>query len=159
MTELETLLAALHREGVRYIVIGGVAARAHGSSRVTQDIDIAYARGDDDLRRLTAALRPFDPYPRGAPAGLPFEWSERTLRSGLNFTLTTTVGDIDLFGEVLGGGDFNALEAHTVTAEVFGYPVLFLDLDWLIKVKKAAGRPKDFEVIAELEALREERGG
>jgi hypothetical protein len=36
---------------------------------------------------------------------------------------------------------------------------LCLDLDTLIRVKRAAGRPKDFEAIAELEALREELRG
>lgn len=155
MIGLKRLLSALDREGVRCIVIGGVAARAHGSSRVTQDIDLVYARSDEDLRRLVAALLPYAPYPRGAPAGLPFDWSERTLRGGLNFTLTTTLGDVDLFGEVLGGGNFEALVAHTIVAEVFGHPVRFLDLEWLIKVKRAAGRPKDLEVIAELEVLRD----
>lgn len=154
MIALGQLLEALDREGVRCIVIGGMAARAHGSARVTQDIDFVYARSDDDIRRLVQALRPFHPYLRGAPPGLPFEWSERTVRSGLNFTLTTTVGDIDLFGEVPGGGDFEAMETHTVAAEVFGHRVLFLDLDWLIRVKRAAGRPKDLETVAELEALR-----
>ncbi len=156
MIGLERLLGALHAGSVRCIVVGGVAARAHGSARVTQDIGIAYARDDDNLRRLVAALAPFAPYPRGAPLGLPFEWSERTLRAGLNFTLTTTVGDIDLFGEVLGGGGFEALAPHTLEVTVFGYPTLLLNLDCLLRTKRAAGRPKDLEVVAELEALREE---
>lgn len=156
MIALERLLAALDREGVRYIVIGGMAARAHGSSRVTQDIDLVYARSDEDIRRMVRALKPFDPYLRGVPDGLPFEWSERTLRGGLNFSLTTAVGDVDLFGEVLGGGDYGALEPHTIQAMVFGHRTLFLNIDWLIRVKRAAGRPKDLETIAELELLREE---
>ncbi len=164
MIGLERLLGTLHRAGVRCIVIGGVAARAHGSARVTQDIDLVYARDDDNLRRLVRALKPFAPYPRGAPPGLPFDWSEHTVRAGLNFTLTTTVGDIDLFGEVIGGGGFEALVPHTIEATIFGCPTLLLDLDWLVRVKRAAGRPKDLEVIAELEALRAEieasgRGG
>jgi hypothetical protein len=37
---------------------------------------------------------------RGAPPGLPFQWDERTIKAGLNFTLTSTVGDLDLLGEV-----------------------------------------------------------
>ena len=36
-------------------------------------------------------------------------------------------------------------------------PMTHVDLDALIRVKRAAGRPKDLEVLAELEALREER--
>lgn len=158
MIGLRQLLGALHKEAIRFIVVGGVAARAHGSARVTQDIDLSYARDDDNLRAIYQALKKFNPYLRGAPPGLPFDWSERTLRAGLNFTLTTTVGDIDLLGEIIGGGRYEDLEPHTVRAKIFGYETMLLDIDWLIRVKRAAGRPKDLEVVAELEALREERG-
>ena len=69
-TGLERLLAALHDGGVAFILVGGVAARAHGSARLTQDVDIAYARDDDNVDRLASALRPLRPYLRGAPPGL-----------------------------------------------------------------------------------------
>ena len=65
-----------------------------------------------------AVLRPHAPYLRGAPPGLPFDWSEATVARGLNFTLTTAIGDIDLLGE--GGGDYEALAPHTVV-DIFGY--------------------------------------
>jgi hypothetical protein len=89
---------------------------------------------------------------------LPFLWDESTLRRGLNFTLTTSIGDLDLLGEVTGGGNFEALLAHSSPVQAFGIECLCLNLDKLIQVKRAAGRPKDLEAIAELEALREERG-
>jgi predicted nucleotidyltransferase len=157
MTQLEQLLAALHDAGVEFIIVGGVAARAHGSSRLTDDIDISYARSPANLARLVEALAPFTPYLRGAPPGLPFEWSVVTLRAGLNFTLTTSVGAIDLLGEITGGGQYDDLLPHSLTITVFGREVQLLDLPWLIRVKRAAGRPKDLEVIAELEALQEEQ--
>jgi hypothetical protein len=153
---LERLLAALHDAGIEFILVGDVAARAHGSARVTQDVEISYSRGEANLAHVVAALRPFRPYLRGAPPGLPFEWSVATLRAGLNFTLTTTVGDIDLLGEIAGGGTYEDLVAHTISAEIFGRETKVLDLPWLIRVKRAAGRPRDLEVIAELEALQEE---
>lgn len=96
---------------------------------------------------------------RGAPPGLPFEWSAATLRAGLNFTLTTTAGTLDLLGDVTGGGRYEDLLPHTLVVELFGRDVRCLDLEWLIMTKRAAGRPRDLEAIAELEALREERGG
>src|SRR5262245_63736792 len=99
MTQLERLLAALGKAGVEFVIVGGVAARAHGSSRLTDDLDIVYARSPANLARLVEALAPLKPYLRGAPPGLPFEWSVATLRAGLNFTLTTTSGAIDLLGE------------------------------------------------------------
>lgn len=157
MSDLRKLLGALSDGGVRFILIGGLAARAHGSARFTQDVDVSYARDDENLRRVVRSLAPFEPYLRGAPPGLPFAWSEATLSTGLNFTLTTTVGDIDLLGEIVGGGRFDDLLPHSITVKVFGHETLLLDLPWLIRVKRAAGRPKDLEVIAELEALEEER--
>jgi hypothetical protein len=157
VTQLEQLLTVLLDGQVDFIIVGGVAARAHGSSRLTDDLDISYARDTANLSRLVRALAPWQPYLRGAPRGLPFEWSVATLRAGLNFTLTTTLGAIDLLGEITGGGGYADLQPHTQTLTLFGREVQLLDLPWLIRVKRAAGRPKDFEVVAELEALTEER--
>jgi hypothetical protein len=142
---------------VKFILVGGVAARAHGSARVTDDIDVCYARDPGNLDRIVKSLAPFKPYLRGAPPGLPFEWSTATLKAGLNFTLTTTAGSIDLLGELTGGGGFEDLAPHSTPVMIFGHETLLLNLPWLIHVKRAAGRPKDLEVIAELEALQEER--
>ncbi|MFN8581983.1 MAG: hypothetical protein U0163_13555 [Gemmatimonadaceae bacterium] len=159
MIGIERLLGALDRGGVEFIIVGGIAARIHGSARVTQDIDIVYARSDENLKRLWKSLRPLEPYLRGAPPGLPFEWSVATLRAGLNFTLTTKAGDIDLLGEIVGGGRYEDLQPHSVVVRAFRHDTQVLDLPWLIRVKRAAGRPKDLESIAELEALQEELGG
>jgi hypothetical protein len=76
----------------------------------------------------------------------------------LNFTLTTTLGDVDLLGEITGGGGFEDLLPHSLRIQAFGTECWCLGLEKLIQVKRAAGRPKDFEAIAELEALLEERG-
>lgn len=159
MTDFARLVGALSEARVEFIIVGGLAATIHGSSRLTQDIDVVYARSDANLERLTAALRPYRPYLRGAPPNLPFEWSAATLRRGLNLTLTTTVGDIDLLGEITGGGGYEALLPHTTTVTLFGHGCRCLDLPWLIRTKRAAGRARDFEAIAELEALLDETRG
>jgi hypothetical protein len=156
-TDFEGLLRALVSAGVEFIVIGGVAGKAHGSPRLTVDLDVVYARSDENVRRLTATLAPLDPYLRGAPPGLPFRFDPETVRRGLNFTLRTTRGDLDLLGEVAGGGGYQALLPHSRELELFGLRCRCLELDKLIEVKRAAGRPKDLEAIAELEAIREER--
>lgn len=157
MIGLERLLNALADAHVEYILVGGIAARAHGSARITQDVDICYSRSEENLARIITALAPFDPYLRGAPRGLPFDWSTRTLRAGLNFTLTTTTGDIDLLGDLTGGGGYEDLVAHSTIVTVFGRDVRLIDLPWLIRLKRAAGRPKDNEVLGELLAIMEER--
>jgi hypothetical protein len=102
-------------------------------------------------------LRPLAPYLRGAPPGLPFRLDTPTLRRGLNFTLSTTLGDLDLLGELTGGGGFDQLVGDTDELVLFGLTCRCLRLERLIQVKRAAGRPKDLEAIAELEALRDER--
>jgi len=155
VTDFKALLEALVDAGVEFILVGGLAAIAHGSARLTQDVDNVYARHDDNLEKLARALAKHEPYLRGAPPGLPFEWDAVTLLHGLNFTLETSLGDIDLLGEITGGGRHEDLLAHSIELDLFHRPVLCLDLEMLIVTKRAAGRPKDLEAIAELEALRE----
>ncbi len=156
MTDFDALIGALGEADVEFIIVGGLAATIHGSSRLTQDIDAVYARSDENIERLVTALRAHEPYLRGAPPNLPFEWSSATIRRGLNFTLTTTIGDIDLFGEITGGGGYEDLLPHSIVVDLFGHECRCLNLPWLIKTKRAAGRPRDLEAIAELEALLEE---
>jgi hypothetical protein len=157
MTDFKAALAALAGAGVRFIIVGGAAATAHGAARLTQDLDVVYARDPENIQRLTSALAPFSPYLRGAPAGLPFHFDDATVKRGLNFTLTTTLGDLDLLGEIVGGGGFDALVPDTVELELFGLRCLCLGLRKLVEVKRAAGRPKDLEALAELESLLEQR--
>jgi hypothetical protein len=156
-TDFEGLLRRLAEEGVEVVVIGGVAAKTHGAARFTTDLDVVYSRSAENIARLVSALEPLKPYLRGAPPGLPFRFDTETVKRGLNFTLRTTRGDLDVLGEVTGGGGYKALFAHSRRVEVFGIPCLCLDLDKLIEVKRAAGRAKDLEAIAELEAIWEER--
>ncbi|HLA90065.1 MAG TPA: hypothetical protein VJL28_06515 [Gemmatimonadaceae bacterium] len=155
MIGLQRFLDALHKHHVEFIVIGGIAARVHGSARITQDVDVVYGRSDENVARIVKALAPFKPFLRGAPPDLPFEWSVRTVKAGLNFTLRTTIGDIDILGEVTGGGRYEDLVAHTVTVDALGHPTFVVNLEWLIRLKRAAGRPRDLEAIAELELLQE----
>lgn len=157
MIDFEALLRALAAERVDFILVGGVAGAAHGSARRTQDLDAVYGRSPENIARTARALAPLKPYLRGAPPGLPFRFDPDTIRRGLNFTLTTTAGPIDLLGEITGGGGYEAILADTIEVDVFGVRCRCLSLEKLIHVKRAAGRPKDLEAVAELEALLEER--
>jgi len=157
VTDFERALATLDRAAVEFIVIGGVAAALHGSAFTTLDLDVVYSRSPENIRRLAAALQGHRPYLRGAPAGLPFVWDERTIRNGLNFTLTTELGDLDLLGEVAGGGTYEDLLSHSNEVTGFGVRFRLVDLDTLIVLKRAAGRPKDLPMIAELQGILERR--
>ena len=155
MIDFERALTVLADAQVRFVIVGGLALTIHGSAYVTFDLDFCYARDRENLSRLAKALRAYNPRLRGAPEGVPFLFDEETLRGGLNFTLTTDLGDIDLLGEVSGIGDYAASLAASTPVELFGTNFDVLTLEALIISKRAAGRPKDLQVLPELEALRE----
>lgn len=157
MTDFERLLTMLVSGGVEFIIIGGMAATAHGSAHVTVDLDIVYRRTPENMSRLAEALSPLQPYLRGAPPGLPFRFDVDTIKRGLNFTLVTSAGDLDVMGEATGGGTYEALLPRSHERPIFDLQVRFVDLEMLIHLKRAAGRPKDLERIAELEAIDEAR--
>ncbi|HEY7649103.1 MAG TPA: hypothetical protein VID04_08880 [Methylomirabilota bacterium] len=157
MTDFKALVRALADAGVEFILVGGVAAIAHGSARLTRDVDVVYRRSPDNLGRLVLSLAPYHPYLRGAPPGLPFRWDQATLQRGLNFTLTTDLGSLDLLGEITGGGRYEDLLPGTLRIQIYGVECHCLNLEQLIHVKRAAGRPRDLEAIAELEVIRDER--
>lgn len=135
MIQAERALRALCDGGVDFIVVGGVAGMFLGAARVTYDLDVVYDRAPENLRRLVAALASHAPYPRGAPPGLPFAWDERTVRAGLNFTLSTALGDLDLLGEVA-GGDYPSLLPHAVWIDGGGLRIRCVDLPTLIRLKR-----------------------
>lgn len=157
VTRFDEILKTLAEGQVSFVLIGGGAGIAHGSARLTLDLDIVYARDPANLSRLVAALEPLHPYLRGAPPGLPFAWEAETLARGLNFTLVTALGNLDLLGEVAGGGRYEDLLPHSEEIAAFGTTCRVVTLPKLIALKRAAGRPRDFDAIAELEALLEER--
>jgi hypothetical protein len=153
-TDFKQLLEALVEHQVHFVIIGGVALVLHGSARVTQDLDICYARNPENLARLASALEPYHPMLRGAPPDLPFKLDVRALQSGLNFTLTADSGDIDILGEVAGVGGYEQVSADAVSMDVYGHPVLVMSLGALEKAKRAAGRLKDLADLAEIRELR-----
>jgi hypothetical protein len=150
------MLAGLTKNKIRFVVIGGVAAAVHGSSRVTNDLDICYDAGDrGNVDTLAKLLGKWEAYPRGVEKNLPFIMDERTLRGAPVMTLATTEGDIDVMDRVAGVGDYDAVRKHSERISALGVSFRVLDLPSLIKAKRAAGRPRDFEHLPELEALLE----
>ena len=157
MTDFGGLIRALAAGEVRFILVGGFAGTVLGSPRVTVDLDVVYARDQENLERLAAALAPLQPYLRGAPPGLPFTLDAAAISRGLNFTLSTTLGDLDLLGEIAGGGTYERLLPRSVELTVLGTAIRVVTLAELIHLKRAAGRPKDLAAIAELELLLDAR--
>jgi hypothetical protein len=152
------LIEALVRANVDFAIIGAVAMVLHGSARVTRALDVGYGREQDNIRKLAAALKPFAATLRGAEPTLPFTLDARTIESGLNFTLTSKAGDIDLLGEVTGLGGFPVVSRVSDWMEIYGMQVRVLSLDGLERAKRATGRLKDLADLAEILEIRRRTG-
>jgi hypothetical protein len=154
-TDFRTAFAALTGANVQFVIIGGVALTLYGGTRVTFDLDVCYERSPENLRRLAEALRPFHARLRGVDAVLPFMLDAETLRKGLNFTLTTDFGDIDLLGELQGVGSFNEVVLGCEVQELYGVTCNIASFEVLLRNKKSVARSKDLQDVQELEALKE----
>ncbi|MBS1861333.1 MAG: hypothetical protein JSS68_06415 [Actinobacteria bacterium] len=153
----QAIFATLDRHGVDYVAIGGIAANAHGSRRLTLDVDIVPAPDQDNYARLAAALDEL-----GAPA-IAVDSAFRDLDPRHTFDLAraevlklpTTVGDLDLLIGAPGAPPYADLRARAIEVEVRGTPVRIASLDDLIAMKRASGRPQDLRDIADLTGLEE----
>jgi hypothetical protein len=150
------ILSALAEGGVDFVVVGGVAGGAHGSSYPTYDLDVAYGRDDANLDRLAAVLRSLGARLRGAPADVPFVLDTRTLRAGANFTFETELGSFDILGDAAGAPPYERLRGEAKVKRVRVLEIRFASLDHLIAMKEAAGRPKDRLMATEYRLLADE---
>jgi hypothetical protein len=152
--------AALHvlqNHGVRFILIGGMAGRALGSPTITNDLDICYERSAANCDALAAALRELKATLRGAPPDLPFQLDGRTLRFGDSFTFETTAGPIDCLGTPSGTTGYADLVKNAIEMTVQDLALLVTSIDDLLRMKRAADRPKDRVEVEILSALKQER--
>lgn len=152
--DFETIFDRLLAEECRFVLIGGLAMIAHGSTRNTFDTDISIAWDRDNAARLARALAPLKPRPRGLPPELPFVWDDATVRSMSIATLTTVAGSLDWLTKPEGVDSFEGLLARAVDGNIIGRKVKVASEEDLYAMKKAAGRPKDLEDMRFLETLR-----
>lgn len=137
------LLLALNVAGVDFVVIGGLAGMAQGSSYPSFDLDIAYARDRPNLERLASVLAGLDVSLTKVPADLPFVPDAQTLENGANFTFDTKHGRFDILGHVPGIRDYAALRAEPVVAPLDGVDAPGASLDHLIVLKRASNSAHD----------------
>ncbi len=149
-------LSILIEHGVRFVLIGGLAGRVHGSPTVTNDLDLCYDRGPENLARLAEALKALSARLRGAPEGLPLLLDSETLKRGDHFTFLTDAGPLDILGTPSGSSGFDELMRTAIEMDFDGLKVWVAALDDLIAMKTSSGRPKDRVEVEILGALREE---
>jgi hypothetical protein len=146
-------LVRLADAGVDFVLIGGLAAGAHGSAYPTYDVDVAYARDPDNLERLASVLSELHATLRGAPPDVPFILDAKSLAAGGNFTFDTDLGKLDILAYPAGAPEYEALRADAFESTLEGRPVRVASLDHLIAMKEAAGRPHDKVVAGELRTI------
>jgi predicted nucleotidyltransferase len=150
---LRALLKRLVEADVDFVVVGGIAAVAHGSAAITRDLDITYAADRENLDRLGEVLVALDARLRGVTDDVPFVPDGRTLRHTRILTLDTPDGRLDLLAQPDGSPGYARLRERSWFVEVVGVQVRVASLDDLIAMKKAAGRPKDLVAVEELEVI------
>lgn len=153
------IFRAFAHHGVDYVVIGGMAAIAHGHTRNTRDVDFVAATDPENLDRLAGALRDLGARLSGVAAHLlgVDVYDAATLGNGANFTMETDAGGLDFFNEVPGAAPFEELRERALTIDLAGVTVRVAGRDDLIRMKQAAGRPQDLADIAALTADRDRR--
>ena len=159
MQETDELLRRLGRAGVEFVVVGGLAAIAHGAQRTTQDLDIAAAFTPENMSRLLVALA--DVHPRNAtrPDLGEIRATPEELAGYRNLYLVTDIGRLDVLGELPPIGGYAEAAANALRVVVFGSPCAILGLEDLIAIRRSLARPKDQEAVAELEMIRERLRG
>ena len=156
----ERVIRVLALHGVRYVLIGALAARLYGFPRVTADIDITPDRVPDNLTRLAAALRELEArvYTDGVPEGLKFDCSAVTLGRATSWNLITSAGRLDVAFAPSGTEGYSDLVREGVHFEAFGTPIVVASLGDIIRSKVAADRPQDRADVPFLRAILRRHG-
>lgn len=149
------ILEALRRNDVAYVLIGGLAAMAHGSPIHTNDVDITPERSLENLQRLSAALKDLGARIRteDVPEGLPFDHDGKSLAAAGVWNLVTDHGDLDISFVPTGTEGYKDLRRDALQATAYGGVVAIASLADVIRSKQAANRPKDQRVLPTLREI------
>jgi len=139
--DISKLFAVLASHDVDFVVIGGVAAQVHGRRRTTMDLDLTPDPDPENLRRLSEALSELEASPLDSREGVLF----------------TRHGQIHILEDPKGARPFEEMRERALVVDLDGTEVAIVSLDDLIRMKRAAGRPRDVDDIATLAEV--ERSG
>jgi predicted nucleotidyltransferase len=157
--DIQGIFEALDREGVEFLVIGGVAVGFHGFVRATKDVDIVPSPEPENLARLAGTLAALDTQIEGAEEfkgeELPDPLDPEALALGGNWVLRTRLGRFDIMQWIGDDPLWEKLSPTAIEAEISGLPVKFASYENLVALKEQAGRPQD---LIDLQRLREARG-
>jgi predicted nucleotidyltransferase len=151
---LKALLERLLAHDIDFVLIGGFAAVVHGSTLVTQDLDICAAITEPQIAKLREALKDLNPRHRmNRAANLSFLDHPRDLRGVQNIYLETELGILDILSKAEPAGEFEAIKSRSCEISLYGYKCRVISIEDLILVKEAMRRPKDLQAAEELRLI------
>ena len=154
----QALLMRLKDSGLEFVIIGGVSVVYHGAPVATFDLDICCPFGEENVRKIEAAVKDLNPVHRMTPNKLPLEVTRSSFATFKNLYLQTDLGKLDCLGEVSGVGNYAAALKKSEMAHFSYGDFLMLNIEALIASKVAAGREKDLEAVRLLRAIKEKNG-
>lgn len=156
MKNLNQLLKILIQSDIDFVLIGGYAGVVHGVTALTRDLDICAAMTTENITKLRAALKTYNPKHRMNPeANISFLDEPKNIDNLNAIYLETDLGILDILSSVINVGDFQTLRNEAVQINVFGETCKVISLDHLIKAKEKMGRDKDKLALKELYLIRD----
>jgi len=156
MVQLIKLLEILTHAEIEFVLVGGAAAYAHGSSMVTQDLDICGDLSHQNLIRLAEALAPYHPKHRMVPQRPSFTAEQAAKETFKNIYLSTDIGQVDFLGSIKGIGAYPEVENGSEEISMGDFSFKILSISKLIDAKQAMGRPRDLETVSILKQILDE---
>ncbi len=154
MQNLKSLLEILLKEEIDFVLVGGFAAVVHGSTLVTQDLDICAAITDEQVSKLRHALKETNPIHRMNPnVKQSFLDYPKDLKGLNNIYLETDLGILDIMSDQPPVGNFEKIKSKSQLISIYGYKCHVISLDDLIRIKESMKRPKDQQAAKELKAI------
>jgi predicted nucleotidyltransferase len=156
--DIRGILGELAREGIDFLVIGGVAVGYHGHIRATKDVDVVPAPDASNLAKLASVLRRLDAKVEGAQEfesdELPDPLDPGALALGGNWVLMTRLGRLDIMQWLGDDPLWEKLSPAAIQDQIGDIRVKFVSYEDLVALKELAARPED---LTDLERLRDAR--
>lgn len=151
-----------NEEGIRYLVVGGLAMNLLGVPRVTYDIDVLIDLENDNIRALMSLMKEWGFKPKAPVNVMDFadrskreEWIATKHMKAFNLVNAKwALSEIDIIIDAPVGYSEARKRARKITVQGISIPVI--SIDDLITMKKAAGRELD---KADIQYLRKVKNG
>jgi hypothetical protein len=151
---LKALLETLIKSEADFVLVGGFAAVVHGSTLITQDLDICAAITEEQVAKLRAALKDLHPRHRMNPSAKhSFLEYPTDIKGTNNIYLETDLGILDILSKLPPAGSFDEIKERSIEISLYGHSCRVISIDDLIKIKESMNRPKDQQAAQELRLI------